>query len=255
MGRCAQALGVAAWCVRALKRVCLSKPSCDQGSSDPFACWAVKERAPWTTNESPSAEKQPFWTRGRSALLLGALALVVLIAVVGYSMLGAPDDSPEEALIGIASAAMQGDADTVVASLDTTALVDSAVDDVLSETDERRAALVARYLATHPDATKERIKDKARALLDEEVREHVESGTLPKRIPLGNKSLKELAAKAYARGSVRSVRVTGDVAHVVVSVPFRGKTLRVQLRMKRSDGRWRVDQVENLSDVLKQAGY
>ncbi len=204
---------------------------------------------------SPSPPPRGFWTGGRNALLAGPLALVLAMSIAGYLGWRAPDDSPREALAGIASAAVEGDVDTVIASIDTTSLVDSAVDEALSQTDERRAALVARYLATHPDTTGDSIKTKARSLVDEEIREHVESGTLPKRIPLGNESLKELAAKAYARGSVRSVRIDGNVAHVVVTVPFKGKMLRVHLRMKRAGDTWKIDKVENLSDVLKQAGY
>jgi hypothetical protein len=42
---------------------------------------------------------------------------------------------------------------------------------------------------------------------------------------------------------------------VVVTVPYKGKTLRVRLRMKPSGDKWKIDKVENLSDVLKQAGY
>ena len=204
---------------------------------------------------TPSPESPSFWTGGRTALLIGALALALVMSVAGYLGWRTPDDSPEAALVGIASAAVEGDADAVAASLDTTSLVDSAVDEAFSQTDERRAALVAGYLEAHPGVTEDQIKLKARALLDHELREHVESGTLPKRIPLGSESLKALAAKAWARGSIRSVKIDGDVAHVVVTVPYKGKMLRVKLRMKRAGDKWRIDKIENLSDVLKQAGY
>ncbi len=100
---------------------------------------------------------------------------------------------------------MKGDADKVAASLDTSAIVNSAVDEVFSSTAETHAVL-SEYLKTHPDVTESQVKAKARASLDQEIREHVEAGTLPKRIPLGSSSLKALAAQAYARGSVRSVK-------------------------------------------------
>ena len=115
--------------------------------------------------------------------------------------------------------------------------------------------MLSEYLKTHPGVTESQIKEKARTSLDVEIREHVESGTLPKRIPLGSRSLKSLAAEAYARGSVRSVEVDGDVAHVVVAVPYKGKTLNVKVRMRRSGDSWKVDKIENLAAVLKQAGY
>ena len=155
-------------------------------------------------------------------------------------------DSPQRSL--------RGDADAVAASVDTTELVDSAVSDVLSDSQEQHA-IIEQYLLAHPGATEQSIKSKARALLNEEMREHVESGTLPKRIPLPNGTIKQLAAKAFARGSVRSVRVEGRHAHVLVVVPYKGKTLKVRVRMTRSGDKWKVDRVENLSSVLKQAGY
>ena len=87
------------------------------------------------------------------------------------------------------------------------------------------------------------------------MREHVESGALPKRIPLPSGTVKQLAAKAFARGAVRSVRVEGSHAHVLVVAPYKGKSLKVWVRMTRSGDKWKVDRVENLSDVLTQAGY
>lgn len=149
---------------------------------------------------------------------------------------------------------MRGDADTVADSIDTTSIVDSAVDQVLSSTNER-PALLAEYLRTHPDVTQDQLKSKAHATLDEEIREHVKSGTLPKRIPIGSGSLKALVAAAYTRRSIRSVNIVGNVAHVVVTVPYKGRTLTVKVRMRRSGTSWKVDEIENLASVLRQAGY
>jgi hypothetical protein len=201
-----------------------------------------------------TAEQPSVWRRHRIALALGALAVVGCVAGAALLVWRSAQNSPEAALVGLASAAVEGDADAVAASVDTTELVDSAVDDVLSDSQEQRA-IIEQYLLAHPGATEQSIKSKARALLNEEMREHVESGTLPKRIPLPSGTIKQLAAKAFASGAVRSVRVDGSHAHVLVVVPYKGKTLRVRVRMTRRGEKWKVDRVENLSQVLKQAGY
>jgi hypothetical protein len=133
--------------------------------------------------------------------------------------------------------------------------VDSAVDDILSDTDEHRLALLADYRKKHPETSDSELKAKARALVNEELREHVEAGTLPKRIPFGSSKLKALVAEALAHKSIRSVKVDGDVAHAVVTVPFRGKTLTVKVRLRRSGDSWKVDRIENMASVLRQAGY
>jgi hypothetical protein len=207
-------------------------------------------------DQSDLTERRTFSARKRIAIGVGVLGMVLVLSAAGYLAWDATQNknTPERAVSGIASAAMKGDADKVAASLDTSAIVNSAVDEVFSSTEETHAVL-SEYLKTHPDVTESQVKAKARATLDQEIREHVESGTLPKRIPIGSSSLKALAAQAYARGSVRSVRVDGDVAHVVVAVPYKGKTLNVKVRMRRAGDTWKIDKIENLADVLKQAGY
>jgi hypothetical protein len=210
---------------------------------------SVEDQGNLTERPSSSARK-------RTAIGIGVLAAVLVLSAAGYAAWDATQNrnTPERAVSGIASATMKGDADKVAASLDTSAIVNSAVDEVFSSPEETHAVL-SEYLRTHPDVTESQLKAKARASLDEEIREHVEAGTLPKRIPLGSRSLKALAAEAYARGSVRSVKVDGNVAHVVVAVPYKGKTLNVKVRMRRSSDTWKIDRVENLAAVLKQAGY
>jgi hypothetical protein len=204
---------------------------------------------------TPVALRPTFFRRNRTTILVGTLAAVLVGAVGGYFAWRVRTSSPTDALTSIASSAMKGDADSVAASIDTTSIVDSAVDDVFSASDERRSALLSDYLRTHPDTTQEQLKTKARKLVDEEIREHVKAGTLPKRIPLGSSKLKALVAEAMARKSVQSVKIDGNIAHVVVTVPFRGKTLTVRVRMRRSGTTWKVDRIENMASVLKQAGY
>lgn len=204
-------------------------------------------------NDTP-AEEASKPSRRLIVLVSAGVIAAAALAVAAYLAWPAPPRSPERAITDLASAAMRGDADSVAASLDTSTLVDAAVDEVFSEGDEKRA-IVSEYLRTHPDMTEDQVKHRARSLLDEEIREHVEAGTLPKRIPLGNKSLKEMAAKALAKRTVRSVRVEGDRAYVTVSVPYKGKSLTVKVRMKRSGDSWKVDKIENLADVMDQAGY
>lgn len=200
-------------------------------------------------------EPVSFVRRHRVAIAVVAGSAVVVTAfVVGYLVWLTARGTPQAALVNLASAAASGDATAVAESIDTTALVDSAVDDVFSEA-MMRNRLVAEYLAAHPNATEESIKAKARKLLNEELREHVESGTLPKRIPMGDDSLKELAAKAFAGSSVRSVKVKGDTARVLVAGRYRGRTVKAWVRMKRVNGNWKVVGVENLGDVARQAGY
>jgi len=184
----------------------------------------------------------------------GVFLLLVVLSVGGALLWRIWAASPAETVTAIASAAVRGDADGVAASLDTTSLVDSAIDQVLSSS-EPTSVLVSDYFAKHPGASKAQIELKMRTLLNEEIREHVESGTLPKRIPLGSDSLKTLVAGALARRAVRSVRVEGNIAHAVVDVPYKGRTLSVHVRMRRSGGTWKIDKIENVASVLKQAGY
>ena len=200
------------------------------------------------------AEQSPFWARKRTALAFGALALVFVLSVGSFLSWRAQRDRPEETIAAIAAAAMKGDADRVVASIDATTIVDSAVDELFSNGEES-SALLSEYLRTHPNVTEDQVKAKARAALDEEIREHVKSGTLPKRIPIGSSSLKALVAEAMARRSIRSVDVDGNIAHVVVAVRYKGKNVRVKVRMRRSGGNWKIDEIENLASVLKQTGY
>lgn len=200
-------------------------------------------------------EPASFVRRHRVAIAIVAGSAIVVGAIVaGYLIWLTRRGTPQAALVNLASAAVSGDATTVAESIDTTALVDSAVDDVFAE-DMMRHELVAQYLAAHPNATEESIKAKARKLLNEELREHVEAGTLPKRIPMGDDSLKALAAKAFAGSSVRSVKIKGDTARVLVSGRYRGRTVKAWVRMKRVDGKWKIVGVENLGDVARQAGY
>jgi hypothetical protein len=202
----------------------------------------------------PETENPPFWTKRRAVVVCCILAAIVALSVGGFRMFWVKRGSPEQAVASLASAAMRGDADSVAASIDTTSIADAAVDEVLS-TDADPRGLISGYLKTHPGVTKEQIKQKARSTLDQEVREHVKSGTLPNRIPIGSDSLKALVAGAAARGAVRSVKVDGSVAHMVVAVPYKGHTLIVKVRMRRVGDTWKVDEIENLASVLKQAGY
>lgn len=203
--------------------------------------------------EMPTAKRHSFWVRHRMALGFGALALVLVLAAGGYSAWRGQKDTPAQTVSAIASAAMKGDTDSVAASIDTTAIAESAVDEVFSNTDEQPAA-VSNYLNKHPGLTEDQVKARVRATIDDEIRKRVESGALSERIPVGSDSFKALVAGAMALGSIRSETVEGDVAHVVVAVPYKGKTLIVQVRMQRSGDTWKIDQIENLADVLEQAG-
>jgi hypothetical protein len=198
-------------------------------------------------------ERLSFWTRNRAVLVSCALMLVIIFSVGGYAAWRARRDSPAETITAIASAAMKGDADSVLISIDTTSVANSAVDDVLSSADEH--ALLAEYLKTHPDVSADQIKARAPGMLNGEIREHVESGTLPKRIPLGSGSMKAFIAEAVARRSVHSVRIDGNTARMVVNVRYKGKTIAVKVRMQRVGSTWKVDKIENMKSVLKQAGY
>jgi len=205
-------------------------------------------------DQTDTAQQQSSTRRTRWVLWSAALAAILVIGAGAILLRGWPSSAPESAISGIATAAIRGDSDAVAASIDSSSLVNTAVDDVFSDADERRA-LISAYLSKHPGVTEDQVKVKARELFDQEIREHVEDGTLPKRIPLGATSLKLLAAKVLVKRSVKSIEVDGDVAHVTVDVPYKGKTLSVQLRMTQSGGTWKVDQVENLNDVLDEAGY
>ena len=199
------------------------------------------------------AERSPFWRSKRTALLIGAFLLALVLAVGGWLALRPRSTSPADVIAAMASSAVKGDADSVVGSIDTTSLVDSAVDEVLSDPNER-TAVISDYLKSHPNASGDEIKTKVRKTLDEAIREHVKSGTLQSRIPIGSSSLKALVAQAAARGSIRSMKSDGDIAHVVVLVPYNHRTLTVQVLMRRSGDTWKIDRVENLAAVLKQAG-
>ena len=200
------------------------------------------------------SEQRPLLTGiPRAVLAIGLGALLALLAGGVYLVWLAPRDSPASTVADIASAAMRGDADKVAASLDTTSLADWAVSDILATADRPR--LVTEYLAAHPVSAEPQLQEKARLTLAQEIREHVLSGTRPKRVPLGNESLKTLVAGVLAKQSVHSVQVDGNVAHIVVEVPYQGMTLSVKVLMRRSGDSWKVERVENLAEVPKKAGY
>ena len=201
----------------------------------------------------PGQAKSPHRRGRRVALVVAAVAVLLLMAGGAYLLMPARRGSPASAVTDLASAAMSGDSARVAASVDTTSLVDSAVDDVFAT--DAQPSMLTSYLAQHPGVTEDQLKAKLRMSFDTELKEHVESGTLPKRIPIGNEPLKGLVAAVLAKQTVSSVQVEGGVAHAVVMVPFKGKFLKVRVRMQRSGDSWKVDRVENLADVLKQAGY
>jgi hypothetical protein len=190
-------------------------------------------------------------TRQRQ-VVVGVLAAAAVAAALGGLWWRSYRTSPEAAVARIASAAVSRDVDTVVAHVDTTSVADQAVDDILGMTD---SDAVTRFLKERPGRSAEEYKAKARALINEEMREHVATGTLPKRIPLDADSVKSLVAGAYARNAVRSVEVDGDSAHVTAVVSYGGKRLTVRVLMRHDGSTWVVKEIENLPDVLKQAGF
>ena len=74
--------------------------------------------------QTTSPAVQPsVWRRHRIALALGALAMAGCMAGATLLVWRSARNSPEAALVGLASAAVGGDADAVAASVDTTELV------------------------------------------------------------------------------------------------------------------------------------
>jgi len=196
-----------------------------------------------------------FWTRWRATFAVGVILLVfVVLGAEGYLLARSRRSAPAKAVSAIAMAAMRGDSDSVAASIDTTAIANSAVDEVLSDSNEQ-GTLAEDYLSKHPGMTVDQLKTKVRTAIDAEIHKKVEAGSLAKRVPFGNSAVKALVAEALAQGAIRSQTVEGDVAHAVVAVPYKGKVLSVQVRMQRTGDTWKIDEVENLADVLHQAGY
>ena len=196
-----------------------------------------------------------FWTRWRATFAVCGIVLVfVVLGAEGYLLARSRRSAPAKAVTAIATAAMRGDAEGVAASIDTSAIANNAVDEVLSDSNEH-SSLAADYLSKHPGMTEDQLKAKVATTIDAEIRKKVESGSLSKRVPFGNDAMKALVAEALAQGAIQSQTVEGDVAHAVVAVPYKGKVLSVRIRMQRTGDTWKVDEVENLADVLNQAGY
>ena len=206
-------------------------------------------------NMTPIAGRQSFWMRWRLAFAVGAIVIVLLVlAAEGYLLWHSRSSSPAKTVSAIAAAAMLGDAKTVAASIDTSAIADAAVEEVLSAP-SGQGNLAKKYLSEHPGTTEEQVKAKVREKLNAEIRKRVESGSLSRRVPVGSDAFKALVAEALAQGAIRSQVVEGDVAHVVVAAPYKGRVYDVQVRMQRSGDTWTIDKVENLEDILSQAGF
>lgn len=204
------------------------------------------------TEDSPEIESR---ASGKAAPWVIAAVAVAAVALIGLGVWWWQlQRSPTAALGKAAKAAMSRDVEGVEAAVDTTALVEGAVEDMYNDP-RLRASYIDSYTAKHPEATPEHVKKRVGAFVNEEVREHVKSGTLPKRVPIPGDSLKGLVAEAYARHSVKSVTVKGSYAYATVAVPYHGKTYNVIVRLRRSNGTWVVDRVENLAQIMKQAGY
>ena len=193
-------------------------------------------------------------SRRRSPLWFGVAVGVAVVMVVGGVLWWRAERSPAASIGRVAKAAVNGDVAAVEAAIDTTALISSAVDDMYNDPHFRQS-YVASYTATHPSATPDGIKARLEKAVTEELREHVSSGTLPKRIPLPANSLKALVAQAYARHSIKSITIRGNYAYAVVVVPYHGKEYDVVVRLRRSGSDWIIDRIENLPEVLKAAGY
>jgi hypothetical protein len=194
-------------------------------------------------------------SHARYTSLWVAIAATLAVALaVGGLWWWREERSPAASIVRAAKAAVNRDVDAVEAAIDTSAVISSAVDDMYNDPHFRQS-YVDSYTARHPGVKPEQIKARIGALVTEEVREHVSAGTLPKRIPLPADSLKALVAQAYARHSVKSITVKGNYAFATVAVPYHGKTYKVIVRLRRSGGDWVVDRIENLAEVLKQAGY
>jgi hypothetical protein len=198
----------------------------------------------------------PAQPRGRPKALWIALGigLAVLLAAGGALWWWRAGTSPTASIGRLARAAVNRDVAAVEAAIDTTALIGSAVDDIYNDPHFRQS-YVNSYTARHPGVTREQIKARLERSVSEELREHVSTGTLPKRIPLPADSLKALVAEAYARHSVKSITIRGNYAYATVVVPYHGENVEVVVRLRKSGNGWTVDRIENLADALKQAGY
>ncbi len=158
-------------------------------------------------------------------------------------------------ITSMVDAAVKGEPDFVVRHIDTTSVVNATVDEFYSDTSLH--ALLLRYTPNRAGADKERVKIRARELVQEELPEHIKSGTLPKRIeiPLPARTVSGLVASTYARNSVKSIELDGDEAVVTAEAPYGDRMVRVKIRFERVDGEWRVIRVENLAEVAQAAGF
>lgn len=153
------------------------------------------------------------------------------------------------------SSAVKGQPDYVVRHIDSTSVVTGVVKDLFA--DPALHAALYRYTPDRTSDGTEAVRARAEALFDEELPEHIKSGTLPKRIkiPFAGRTFVSLVASTYARNAVRSVDVDGDTAIVTAEAPYGGKRISVKVKFVRSDGEWIITGVENLPEVARAAGY
>lgn len=196
--------------------------------------------------EAAGQERRP--SRRRLWAAVGVSVLLVTAAVSAGLWWHEYRTSPRAAIAETAVAAVTKDADAVVRHIDTSAVADAAVDDLMAIED---SALVERYLSRRHDS--EERKRRLRALIDEEINEHVSAGDLPKRVPLNATTVNSLIARGYANSAVKTIKTRGDTAQVTVEVPYRGEDVEVTLRMELRDGVWKVTRVENLAELLERA--
>jgi hypothetical protein len=205
-------------------------------------------------DEGPAPAVEPTPPRRNHDAVWAGIALAVGAVLIVSGLVWRAETSPRASIGRVAKAAVDGDIEAVEAAIDTTAIISAAVDDMYNDP-HFRASYVASYTARHPTVTPEDIKARLEKAVNQELREHLADGSLPRRIPIPADSIKALVAQAWARQSVKSITIKGKYAYAVVVVPYHGKNYDVVVRLRRSGNTWVVDRIENLPEVLKAAGF
>jgi hypothetical protein len=199
-----------------------------------------------TTRHSPQPGAHRTLPRATSGEAGVAVIVVVLALLVVGVAVGAGAGwlyyrtTPQYALARLSEAIADSDWEAVEAYADVDSITERLVDDAAEEVEGDLPDLGGLE-----DVLAEALKPVAAEELESDLREAVESGEAAARMPTG------VRAHGFALRNA-DVTVEDGSALAVITVPYEGEDIEIELGMRETDGGWRVVEVRNALELYER---